>query len=56
MQWHIRLKHHSFNKLTLMAVRGMIPKKLANFAKHKAQICLNCAYGKATNKPRQKNP
>jgi len=45
LRWHYRLNHISFKKLKLMAVLGIVPKKLA---KIKSPKCASCMLGALT--------
>ena len=48
LRWHVRLGHLSFSRLKILALQGILPKKLIGC---ESPICLACKYGKATRRP-----
>ena len=48
LRWHYRLGHHSFKRLQLLALLGVIPRQLA---KVKPPKCAGCLYGSMTKRP-----
>ena len=48
LRWHYRLGHLSFNKLKVLCMLGILPRKLANVQPPK---CASCIYGAMTRKP-----
>ncbi len=50
MRWHYRLGHLTFPKLKQLALKGKIPKKLANMLPPK---CAGCLFGAMTKLPWQ---
>ena len=53
LRWHYRLGHVSFKKLKIMALLGILPKKLANV---KPPVCAGCIYGGMTRKAWRSKP
>ena len=53
MRWHYRLGHISFKKLKILAVMGLIPKRLVNV---KSPKCAGCIFGKMTRRPWRTKP
>jgi hypothetical protein len=47
MNWHIRLGHLPFSRLKQMALKGILPKRLAHLD---SPVCLACQFGKATKR------
>ena len=48
MRWHYRLGHLPYKKLKILAVMGLIPKRILNV---KAPKCADCIFGKMTKRP-----
>ena len=48
MRWHYRLGHLSFNKMNILATKGLIPKKLGKVRPPK---CACCIYGNMNRRP-----
>ena len=48
MRWHYRLGHLPYKKLKILAVMGLIPKRILNV---KPPKCAGCIFGKMTKRP-----
>lgn len=48
LRWHQRLSHLSFKRIKLLALLGILPRRLATT---KSPKCLACIYGSMTRKP-----